>query len=364
MAFVIISEIMLYLCFSILMGTFILSSIPKSYRPSLFVRKRYLIFAAIGVGLFSFTPVLLLIWNLQQRLGWQAGIQMVLLTFEIGKAWILTTIIVFLLLVYIAKFYQPEQSGSSWFGSLITILLIIGVAWSSHANSLEQGKGLLIHFAHFTAITVWVGIIYVVSWFSKNHNNWLRFLRWFTPLAIGCLAVTIASGFILMTFMVDIRQYPDALIGNYGQFLLIKHILIISLLIYAFINGILIRGKLIKKQNFNPVPWVRAESLFALLVFSTTAAMSQQSPPIASSLKEDGVSVLFELFYQGQYYPGMEAQLSINSMSILLFIIAFLFLILLFYAFLKKTSARIAFLLCALFSFSSYLAIILSVTYK
>ena len=361
-ASVIVSEIVLYLCFSILMGSFILSIIPRNYRPSLFVRKSYLILAATGVGLFSFTPVLLLIWSLQQRLGWQAGIQMVLLTFDIGKAWIFTSIVVFLLLVFIAKFYQLENLGYSWIGCLLTFLLIIGVAWSSHANSLEQGKGFIIHFAHFMAVTVWVGIMYIVSWFSKNHDNWLRFLRWFTPVAIGCLLVTIVSGIILMTFVMDIGQYPNAWMVDYGQFLLIKHILIISLLVYAFINGVLIRRRLSKNQSFNPVPWVRAESIFALLVFSATAAMSQQSPPSASTLQDEGLSVLFELFYQGQYYPGMEAQLSINSMSILLIMIAFLFLILIFYAFSKKTSAIIIFLLCVLFSFSSYLAIILSIS--
>ena len=360
MVFVILSEIVLYLCFSILMGSFILSSIPQAYRPSLRIRKKYLFTAAMGLMLFSFVPVFLIIWKLQQRVGWEAGIQAVLFTFDIGKAWLFTAMVVVILLFFLAKFYQPEQTSYSWIGVLFTFLLIVGLAWSSHAHSLEYGKGLFIHITHFTAVTVWVGIMYVGSWFSKNHDNWLRFLRWYTPLALLCLFVTIASGIFLMTFSVD-SPYPNSWMVDYGQFLLIKHILIISMLIYAVINGILIRRSLINNPNFNPVPWVKAESIIVLLVFAATAAMSHQMPPSAGTWQIQGVSVFFELFYQGNYYPGMETQFGINSLSIIFMAIALLFLYLIFYAFYKKTSPIFTFCLSVLFSFSIYLALMLSI---
>lgn len=362
MAPVIVSEIFLYLCFSILMGSFILTMVPSQFRPSLLVRKRYMILAATGIALFSFTPILVLIINLQQRVGWQDGMQMVLLTFDIGNAWIFTTIVVLSLILFIAKFYQAENPAYSWIGCLLTILLITGLAWSSHASSLEQGKGFLTHFIHFTAVTVWVGIMYVASWFSKNHDNWLRFLHWFTPLAISCVLVTTASGIVLMAFVMDIPQYPNSWMIDYGQYLLIKHILIITLLVYAIINGLFIRRRLMKNQNFNPLPWMKAESIVALLVFSVTAAMGQQSPPSASIMGEEGLSFLFELFYQGQYNPGMEVQLSVNLMSILLFMIALLFLAMIFYTYFKKISAMITVLLSILFVLSGYLAIIMSIS--
>lgn len=362
MSFVIFSEIVLYLCLSILMGSFILSIVPNHHRPSISVGKKYMILAAVGVGLFSFSPVLILILNLQQRVGWQGGLQTVLVTFEIGKAWIFTTIVMLILLFFIAKSHQREDSKYPWIRCLLTILLIVGLAWSSHASSSEQIIGFLTHFVHVTAVAVWVGILFVVSWFSKNQENWLLFLRWFTPIAIGCVLVTAASGIALMTFVMDLSQYPDSWMVDYGQFLLIKHILIIALLAYAIVNGIFIRRRLREDQTFNPVPWVKAESLVALLIFSATAAMSQQSPPSAGTLEQEGLSFLFELFYQGQYYSGMDVQLSVNSMSILLITIACLFLALLFYAFYKKASSIITFLLSILFVLSSYLALIMSIS--
>ncbi|WP_428911881.1 copper resistance D family protein [Niallia sp. Krafla_26] len=362
MAAVIFSEFILYLCFSILMGSFILSLISNDFRPTILVEKRYMILAAVGVALFSFTPVLVLILNLQKRLGWQEGMQTVLLTFDMGNAWIFTSLVVLFLLIFLVKFYHPEQPKYSWIGCFLTFLLIIGLAWSSHASSLEQGIGIITHLTHFTAVSIWMGVLFGVSWFSKNHSNWLKFLRWYTPLAIGCVLLTAASGIVLMSFFMDLSQYPDSWTVNYGQFLLMKQLLIISLLVYAAINGILIRRSLIKNHNFNPIPWVRVESIVALLIFSVTAAMGQQSPPSARTPEIDGLSFLFEIFYQGQYNPGMDIQLSINTMGIFLIIISLLFLVMIFYAFFKKTSAMITFLLSVLFVFSSYLALMMSIS--
>lgn len=361
MASVIFSEFFLYLCFSMLMGSFILSLTPKESRPTIFVKKGHLLLAALGITLFSFTPLVVLILNLQTRLGWKDAILSVLLTFDIGNGWIFTFVIVLFLLLFIVKFYHPEQPKYSWIGCLLTVLLIIGLAWTSHASSLEKGIGILTHLLHFTAVSTWIGALLVVSWYSKNFANWLKFLRWYTLLAIGCVLLTTASGIFLMSFFMDLSQYPDSWTVSYGQFLLIKQLLIISLLIYAAINGIFIRRSLLKNHNFNPIPWVRAESFVALLIFSTTAAMSQQSPPSAKNLENDRLSFLFEYFYQGQYYTGMDVQLGFNTTSILFLIMTILFLVMIFYAFFKKGSAIVTFLLSILFVFSSYLALILSI---
>ena len=120
-------------------------------------------------------------------------------------------------------------------------ILIQAFGWSSHASSYDQVKGFYNHSAHFTAVSVWAGILFVVSWFSKNHSNWLNFLKWFTPVAIVCFISTIMTGFILMTFAVEFKDYPNSWMLPYGQALLIKHLLIIPLMIYAMINSILIK---------------------------------------------------------------------------------------------------------------------------
>ena len=44
-----------------------------------------------------------------------------------------------------------------------------------------------------------------------------------------------------MTIVVDYKDYANSWMLPYGQALLIKHLLIIPLLAYAFINSVLIR---------------------------------------------------------------------------------------------------------------------------
>ena len=74
-----------------------------------------------------------------------------------------------------------------------------------------------INTAHFLAVSVWVGILFVVSWFSKNHSNWLNFLKWFTPVAIVCFVITVISGLFFMTVVVEFKDYANSWMLPYGQ---------------------------------------------------------------------------------------------------------------------------------------------------
>ncbi|MFZ0446317.1 MAG: hypothetical protein WAM95_17125 [Bacillus sp. (in: firmicutes)] len=62
----IISEPLLYLCFSIIIGSFLLSIVPSTYRPDFNVPKGVLMAATAGIAIFSFVPVLQIILYLYQ----------------------------------------------------------------------------------------------------------------------------------------------------------------------------------------------------------------------------------------------------------------------------------------------------------
>ncbi len=49
--------------------------------------------------------------------------------------------------------------------------------------------------------------------------------------------------------------------------------------------------------------------MIILLIFSATAALSEQSPPKETAINNDNVSPLFNAVYQGQVYPDMAVQL-------------------------------------------------------
>lgn len=230
----IISETLLYLCFSLLMGAFLLSLVPHSYKPEIRIPKGILMSATGGIALFSFIPVLSLILHLYHDLGFLTTFQSVLYTFEVGKVWILTFILANLLFIYIVWIDYRKRTIYALIGLAFTFLLILALGWSSHASSLDQSKGFLIHSAHFTAVSVWVGVLIVVSWFSTNQSNWLSFLRWFRPLAMIGFAATILTGLILMSFVVEFKEYPTSWSISYGQALLLKHLLILPLMLMLY----------------------------------------------------------------------------------------------------------------------------------
>lgn len=356
-----VTQALLYLCFAILLGSFILSLVPQTYRPTISIHNGALMAAVGCIAVFSFIPVLELILYLSPGIGFSQTLQSVLFTFEVGKAWIFTYILSNILFMFIVWFDYRKNKSYAYIGMAIVFMLILALGWSSHASSIDKVFGFLIHTTHFTAVSVWVGILLVVSWFSKDYSNWANFLKWFTPTAIVCFVSTIVTGLILMTFVVEFKDYTNSWMLPYGQALLIKHLLIIPLLVYAMINSIFLKKKLKKNAQYNPKPWTRMESIIILLIFSVTAALGQQSPPHETVVSNEEVSYIFRLFYQGQLQPEMTVQLIMNGTSISLLGLAILFLSLIIISAYKKAPAIVSFLMSVLLVFCLYLSLVLSV---
>ncbi len=359
----VLSEAILYLCFSLLLGTFILYLVPAGARPEIKVPKGILLAAALGIALLSFIPVLKIILYLYKDIGLSYTIQSVLTNFEVGKSWISIGVISLILFIYLIPIKLERKPLFSVTGLIFMMALIAAIGWSSHAASLSRWPGFFTHTAHFLAISTWMGILMVISWFSRNHENWLRFLRWFTPLAVFCLVTTILTGIILMTFVMDLKDYVNMWPLSYGQALLMKHLAIVPLLAFAFINGVLVRKKLAggAGASFNPLPWVRLESTVVLLIFSITGALGQESPPhnIGVTIKEAGVSKLFSIFHAGAVELPLHFAPGIASIS--LFVVAFIFITFLILTFVKKAPKIMVLLMSILFIAAGYIAFMLSI---
>ncbi|WP_338448833.1 CopD family protein [Niallia oryzisoli] len=357
-----LTQSLLYLCFAILVGTFILSLVPGNKKPEIHVPKWVLLTAIGGIGLFSFFPVWELILYLKQNIGLSFSLlQSVLLTFEVGKAWLVTYLLATLLFLYVIWVDYRKRPSYALIGLLFALFLILALGWSSHASTYDPVVGFMSHSLHFTAVSIWVGILFMVSWFSINHANWSRFLKWYTPVAILCFLSTIITGLVLMTFVVEFNDYFNSWMLPYGQSLLMKHLLIIPLFIYAMVNGFFVKKKLLHDEHYNPKPWAKLESVVILLIFAATAAMGQQAPPHETVVTIEGASKLFMMLYQGDFQPSMTVQLELNSVSISLIILAVLFIVLLLMSFVKKTPAFVSFLMSALLFVCLYFSIIFSI---
>lgn len=357
----VLSEALLYLCFSILLGSFLVQLVPETARPQIRIPKGILLTATLGVAFLSFVPVLKIILYLYKDLGLGMTIKSVLLNFEVGKSWVRTAMISFILLIFLIPIRLEKKRIFSFIGLIFTIILINVRGSASHASSIAGWQGYFTHSTHFLAVCTWIGILVSVGWFSKNHDNWQRFLKWFTPVAVSCLVLIALTGFDLISYTMNEGDYVNSWSLSWGQALLLKHLAIAPLLAFAFINSILIRKKLSSDAAFNPLPWVRLEGVVVLLIFSMTGALGQESPPhnIQSTLSESGYSPLFTFFHNGKI--AFPLHFSPGLMSVGLFILAFMFLGMIVLTFTKKAPKMMSIIMSILFILTGYLALMLAV---
>ncbi|RLL42653.1 copper resistance protein CopD [Oceanobacillus piezotolerans] len=360
--FVIISQLLLYLCFSILAGSFLLMLVPNSHRPDLKIPKYLLLISTILVPIFAFVPVLDITLFIAPRLGLLEALKIVITTYTVGNAWIFTIIASILLVLVIALMRANEKRIYTLIALFLTLGLILTIAWSSHAGAMVPSTGIIGHFIHLTAISIWVGIVFIVGWYAVNHHNWLRFLSWFSKVAIGCLAATALSGILLTNVLVD--GYVDSWMVSYGHGLLIKHLFLIPLIFYAMLNGLVVKYLISKNEIFNPIPWIRLEGFILFTIFAITAIFTQQSPPQGGHITNDAISPLFRLFHSGIIDSANSLSLVIN-INIVFFFFLFLLLVgLIILSIYRKASIMITFLLSCLLVVSIYVMLMISVVIR
>lgn len=358
-----LTELLLYVCFSILMGVFLLHVLPAAQRPVVAVSSKVIKWSIAGVLLFSLAPVFYLILQLQVHLGWALTVQNVLSSFEIGKAWVLTCVLSFFFYWFVSLFPVLEDRQYSALGLMFVLLLIGTIGWAGHSASLNDTMGFVDHFTHLSAVSMWAGVLVVIGWFGKGHTNWLLFLKWFTPFAVVCLFLIGLTGIRMMTLGIEVEHYSDAWILNYGQALLWKHLFILPLLLFAFLNGFWGRKKLKRDPTFNPLPWIKGESALLLLIFTATAVLGQQPPPheISTALLHNGVSPLFHYIYGESLPAPLPVEFEVSGAGVTFFSAAILFLALALWGFLRKLSVLFVFVASLLIAVSTYLGLMTSI---
>jgi putative copper export protein len=375
-----LTEFILYICFSLLIGSIVLQLVPENKRPLLNIPNKILYLAAGLIPLTAFLPVISTAEILSADNGFWFILKNILFTFDIGKNWLFIALISTILIrVLVSKQFKTNKNLMT-LSLLLILLMLLGYTKSSHAATITEWQGFLFHTLHFLAITVWIGILLVVSWFSKNKNNWFTFLKWFTPVAVVCLIITFIAGYFTMGIDINsyddpsasiLQEYKNSLIVNYGQALVIKHILIISLVLFAILNGILFR-KRHNQDSFNPLRWARVESVYALIVFGLTAFMGQSWPPhqIYSLIKSYGPSPLFTAIYGGEVVNTIEqaemskmfnVTVSFGLPSYLLFVLSILFMIITVFAASKRQSIFASSISSLLMILSVYFGIMIGI---
>jgi copper resistance protein D len=326
--FISITEFGSYLLFSFLVGHVALQFVPHANKPERTIAKPVLLLSTLGIIILSLGPVVQVISYFQESVGLALAIRAVLMDFQVGKAWIFIGFMSTFLWITLVI------NGSKYIQALWLFLMIIAVGYSSHVASLSFWSGLVSHTVHLLLVTLWTGILIHVAWFSKGQPNWSKFLRWFTPLAFGCFIIIIASGLFLMLYVVEPKDYVKAWVLPYGQILFLKHISIIPVIVFAFINGVLTR-KSLKNSSFNPRPWIRGESILLFIVFYITGILGTLSPPheVEFTVKSEGASKWVEWLIGKEVLSTVQIGLTMSFQTVLLIIASFLFLILILFSF-------------------------------
>lgn len=80
----------------------------------------------------------------------------------------------------------------------ILIAIMAAIGYISHAGSMTGLIGSALDFVHLLAVSVWLGVLLMMSFFSKNALNWEDFLKWFSPVALVAFTAVALTG-VLMT---------------------------------------------------------------------------------------------------------------------------------------------------------------------
>lgn len=351
-----LAEIGTYLLFSILIGHAALQFVSDEKKPAIKISKKVLLLSTLGIYVFTFGPVAQTISYFSDGVGLTLAAYSVLTDFQVGRAWIFIGFLsVFLWLTLLFN-------GSKYLQTLWLLLMVLAIGYSSHVASLEFWPGFISHSIHFLMVTLWTGTLIHIAWFSNDQDKWGSFLRWFTPFAVMNLIIILISGFTLMIYVVEPKDYVASWVLPYGQILLLKHISIIPLLVFAFINGVLSK-KALKVPSFDPRPWIKGESIIILIAFYFTSVLGTLSPPheVEFTVQSEGASKWVEWLAGKDIITVMNLQFSPHFLSLFLIFISILFLALIWISF-KKVKLAAAILFALSFVFALYFGFMMSLS--
>ncbi len=327
-----LADLILYICLSLVLGTLLLGAIHPSLQPGINMPKKAVAGMIIGIMILSAAPMLQVIYFFVTEFDYTFGFVLayVLGSYNAGHGWLITVICGLLLIILLhQRVWNQRPRLQSAIGLILAIGMLAGIGYTSHSSSLYGFTGFFTHSVHLLSVTLWLGVLFVVAWCTKRPENWQAWLSWMSPFAMICYIAAIASGLLMMLSFTD--NYAASLAVPFGQALLIKHALLLPLTALAATNSFLLKGQLARQPQWNPVRWLRVETILAFLVLVGTAYLSNQSPPhdLVAAL-ESGViplSPLWTLFYepfgQASLYGLVQLGWSFTGVAIAVLALAF-----------------------------------------
>ncbi|MFX3637376.1 MAG: copper resistance D family protein [Candidatus Pristimantibacillus sp.] len=351
-------ETLLYLCFAFSAGYVLLKFIPTDSKPVVHIPFRLFQYAVLGIPLFSFASIVrttIILLDFAPGMTFLEVLLIVLSDYSYGNAWILNLMFGTGLLMY-TSFQSLEVRSTKWVAAGIWCCMILAHGWASHPTGFSKIGGLLSQSIHVGAVSIWLGTLIIVAWFTKGDWNWGRFVRWYTPLSISCMVLLVLAGLFMMSLIVD--DYINSWGINYGEALLLKHLVFVPLVLLAFMNGFLTNLYSDGHNGRGLQTWLRLETILALIVLIITAFMGVQEPPHEDESENPTPSILFKLFHTD--IQDLSLQWNWNLLSIACILMGAASLGLLFVSY-KKNNQGVFIMLSCIGVIFPFLGLLLSV---
>ncbi|GLX69634.1 copper resistance D family protein [Paenibacillus glycanilyticus] len=321
--YIYVFETLLYLSFALVAGYLVLEFIPKGLKPEIQVPFRLIQLAAIGIPLFSLASIVrtsIILMDFAPQMSFLEVLLIVLNDYSFGHAWVLNFIFGSALFMVIS-YNGLKHKLSKWFALGIWLVMVFIHGWASHPATLSVNWGLISQTTHVVGVSVWLGILILIAWFRQGNWNWTAFTRWYTPMSIVCMLLIVIAGIVMMSIIIE-TGYINSWGINYGQALLLKHLLFVPLLFLAFMNGFLTKVYANGRNERGLTLWLRLESLMALFILITTAFMGVQEPPHETESEEPEPSAIFKLLHAN--WKDLSLQWDWNLLGVSCFIIGLL----------------------------------------
>lgn len=352
MLFTIVFDFLLYAVVSFLAGVIVLQFVPEHRKPSITVKKSAILLAIAAVPILSAAPAIQLVGLLMDNAGFGSAVWTSTSEFQVGQSFAFSLFLAFF------WFGATAVNSSKYIQAFWFLLAILNMGFGSHAASLDFLPGLLSHTLHFLSLTLWAGVLIVVTWFSPAFTNWRSFLKWFTPFAFGMMAIILVSGFIVWLLFSKPADYAASWVLPYGQMLLLKHLSILPLLAAAFLNGF---GNKTKEPSRKGL---KLETFMLGLVFLFTAIMSKLAPPhnVNNTFLTEGAAPFIEALIGEQFLP-ITPQFAWSVDGILLLLLGIVSFALMVMSFFRKVPLWLSWIFGLGFVVSVYLGLLMNLIF-
>lgn len=350
--FTIISDFLLYMVMSFLAGVLVLQFVPEHRKPEIPMKKSAILLAIASIPVLSAAPAIQLLGLLMNNTGFGSAVWTSITEFQVGQGFAFSIFLSFF------WFGAAAVNSSKYIQAFWFLLSILNMGFGSHAASLDFLPGLFSHTVHFLSLTLWAGVLILITWWAPALTNWRSFLKWFTPFAFGMMAIILVSGFAVWLLFSKPADYAASWVLPYGQMLLLKHLSILPLLAAAFLNGF---GNKAKEPSRN---LLKLETFMLGLVFLCTAVMSKLAPPhnVNNTFLTEGTAPLLETLIGEQYLP-IAAEFSFSLNGILLLLIGALAIGLMVMSFFKKMPLWLSFIFGFGFIVSIYVGLMMNMNF-